>query len=143
MCDPCKSSDKDPPQLRTESTLLIRTCKTLRVCSQLSSSFPFFFFLSFFFFFNVDQGFPSESVVKNLPAKAGHMNSILRSRKFLGEGNGNPVLYSCLHNPMDREVYSPWGRKRIRHDLATKHYFKVFTKFVTISLLFYVLGFWL
>jgi len=31
-----------------------------------------------------------------------------------GEGNGNPLQYSCLENPMDREAwlgYSPRGRK--------------------------------
>ena len=27
-----------------------------------------------------------------------------------GEGNGNPLQYSCLENPMDRG-YSPWGRQ--------------------------------
>ena len=29
-----------------------------------------------------------------------------------GEGNGNPLQYSCLENPMDRG-YSPWGRKEL------------------------------
>ena len=45
----------------------------------------------------------------------------------LGEGNGNPLQYSCLGNPMYREAmyrtvvsYSPQGRIRVRHDLATK-----------------------
>ena len=31
-----------------------------------------------------------------------------------GEGNGNPLQYSCLENPMDGKSlvgYSPWGRK--------------------------------
>ena len=32
-----------------------------------------------------------------------------------GEGHGNPLQYSCLENPMDRDCrlagYSPWGRK--------------------------------
>ena len=39
-----------------------------------------------------------------------------------GEGNGNPLQYSCLENPMDRGawwVVSPRGL-RVRHDLATK-----------------------
>ena len=35
-----------------------------------------------------------------------------------GEGNGNPLQYSCLENPMDRGA-SPWCC-RVRHDLATK-----------------------
>ena len=33
-----------------------------------------------------------------------------------GEGNGNALQYSCLENPTD----SPWGRRRVGHDLATK-----------------------
>ena len=33
-----------------------------------------------------------------------------------GEGNGNPLEYSCLENPTDRGClvgYSPWGRKEL------------------------------
>ena len=42
--------------------------------------------------------------------------------RFPGEGNGNPLQYSCLGNPMDRslEDYSPWGHKRVRHDWGTE-----------------------
>ena len=36
------------------------------------------------------------------------------------EGNGNPLLYSCLGNSMDggtwQAIYSPWGCKRVTHD---------------------------
>ena len=42
------------------------------------------------------QGFPGDSVVKNPPANAGDMGSILGMRKSPGEGNGNPLQYSCL-----------------------------------------------
>ena len=28
-----------------------------------------------------------------------------------GEGNGNPLQYSCLENPMDGGAWCPWGRK--------------------------------
>ena len=37
------------------------------------------------------------------------------------EGNGNPVQYSCLENPMDREGWQATvhGVARVRHDLAT------------------------
>ena len=28
-----------------------------------------------------------------------------------GEGNGTPLQYSCLENPMDRGACSPWGRE--------------------------------
>ena len=44
-------------------------------------------------------------VVKNPPANAGDTGdagSIPGSKRSFGEGNGNPVQYSCLENPMDR-----------------------------------------
>ena len=44
-------------------------------------------------------------VVKNLPANAGkasHVNSIPGSGRFPGVGNGNPLQYPCLENPMER-----------------------------------------
>ena len=47
-------------------------------------------------------------MVKNPPANTGvtgNMGSIPGSGRFLGEGNGNPLWYSCLGNPMDREIY--------------------------------------
>ena len=49
-------------------------------------------------------GFPSGSVVKNPPANAGDGDSIpvLRGTP---EGDGNPLQYSCLGNPMDRETW--------------------------------------
>ena len=43
-------------------------------------------------------GFP---VVKNLPANAGDVDLIPRLGRSPGEGNGNPLQYSCLGNPMD------------------------------------------
>ena len=50
----------------------------------------------------VDLGFPGGRVVQNLPANAGGTGSILGSGRSPGEGNGNPLQYSCLENPMDR-----------------------------------------
>ena len=41
-------------------------------------------------------------VVKNSPANVGDGSSIPGSRRSPGEGNGNPLQYSCLENPMDR-----------------------------------------
>ena len=40
-------------------------------------------------------------IVKNLPASAGDMGLIPGSERSSGEGNGNPLQYSCLENPMD------------------------------------------
>ena len=49
--------------------------------------------------------FPGGLVVKNLPANAGDVGSIPGSGRSPGEGNGNPIQYSCLGNPMDRGVW--------------------------------------
>ena len=52
----------------------------------------------------IKQGFPGGSVVKNLPANAGDIRDaglISALRKSPGEGDGNPLQYSCLENPMD------------------------------------------
>ena len=46
--------------------------------------------------------FPSNTVLKNLPANAGDTGSIPGSGSSLGEGNDNPLQYSCLGNDMDR-----------------------------------------
>ena len=48
-------------------------------------------------------GFPGGSVVKNPAAKAGDKSLILRSRRSPGEGNGNPLQYSCLEIPWIEE----------------------------------------
>ena len=44
-------------------------------------------------------------VVKNPPANAGDAGLILGSGRSSGEGNGNPLQYSCLENPMDRGAW--------------------------------------
>ena len=40
-------------------------------------------------------------MVKNSPASAGDVGLIPGSGRSLGAGNGNPLQYSCLRNPMD------------------------------------------
>ena len=47
----------------------------------------------------------SESAVKHLPANAGDTGSIPGWGRSPGEGNGNPLQYSCLENPMDRGAW--------------------------------------
>ena len=47
-------------------------------------------------------------VVKNPPANAGDLRDvglIPGLGRFPGEGNGNPLQYSCLENPMDRGAW--------------------------------------
>ena len=42
-------------------------------------------------------------MVKNLPINAGDTGLIPGSGRFPGGGNGYPLRYSCLENPIDRE----------------------------------------
>ena len=49
--------------------------------------------------------FPRGAVVKNMPAHAGDMGSIPGLGRSPGGGNSNPLQYSCLENPMDREAW--------------------------------------
>ena len=51
------------------------------------------------------MGFPSGSVVENLPANAGDTGSILGSGRSTEEENGNPLQYSCVGNPMGRGAW--------------------------------------
>jgi len=51
------------------------------------------------------EGSPGDSLVKNLAANAGDMGSIPGSGRSPGEGNGNPLQYSCLENTMDRGAW--------------------------------------
>ena len=44
-------------------------------------------------------------VVKNLPANAGDAGPISGSGRSPGGGDGNPLQYSCLENPMDRGTW--------------------------------------
>ena len=47
------------------------------------------------------QGFPGGSEVKASACNAGDLDSIPGLGRSPGEGNGNPLQYSCLENPMD------------------------------------------
>ena len=71
-----------------------------------SSTILFLFWL--FFSFAFTDGKKSE-------CSTGDLGSIPRLGKSSREGNGNPLQYSCLENPMDRGAwqYSPWGRKEL------------------------------
>ena len=48
------------------------------------------------------MGFPGGSVIKNPPANAGDTHLFSGFRRPPGEGNGNPLQYSCLGSPMGR-----------------------------------------
>ena len=75
------------------------------------------------------MGFPDGPVVKNMPANAGDLRDtgvvIPGSGGSPGEGNGNPLQYSCLWKPIfphlgNRQgrlaACSPWGLQRVGQD---------------------------
>ena len=72
----------------------------------------------------LSKGFPGGSEGKASACNAGDLGSIPGSGRSPGEGNSNPLQYSCLENPMDREAwyYSPWYYSpwdcRFRHNWA-------------------------
>ena len=51
------------------------------------------------------MGFPHGSAIKNPPANAGDLGLISGLGRCPGEGNGNPLHYSCLENPTDRGAW--------------------------------------
>ena len=61
-------------------------------------------------------------VVKASACNAGDLDLIFESGRSPGEGNGNPLQYSCLKSPMDRGAWQATvhGVARVRHNLATK-----------------------
>ena len=70
---------------------------------------------------NSGNGFPGGSVVKGPPdnaGDAGDLGLIPSSGRSPGEGNGSPLQYSCLRNPMDKGAW--WAAvmvsQRVGHD---------------------------
>ena len=73
-----------------------------------NTSFAFFGFF-FFFLFTVHvqniEGLPVGPVSKESSCSVGDAGSVPESGRFPGEGNGNPLQYSHLGNPMDRRAW--------------------------------------
>ena len=53
----------------------------------------------------ISGGFPGGSESKESACNAGDLSSIPWLGRSPGEGNGNPLQYSCLENPMDRGAW--------------------------------------
>ena len=51
------------------------------------------------------MGFPGGSDGKESACNAGDLGSIPGLGRYLGEGNGYPLQFSCLENPVDRETW--------------------------------------
>ena len=70
--------------------------------------------------FGIQKNFtiPGDSVGKESACNAGDPGLIPGSGRSPGEGNGNPLQYPCLENPMDRGAWrqQPTGSKRVGHN---------------------------
>ena len=68
------------------------------------------------------QGLPDGSGGKESACEAGDLGLIPGSGRSPGEGNGNPLQYSCLRSPMDRGAWraTVHGITRVGHDSVTK-----------------------
>ena len=72
------------------------------------------------------MGFPSGSVGKESACNAGDLGSIPGLGKSPGEGNGNPLQYSCLENSMDRGAWQAIvHRIAVGHDCETNFHFQL------------------
>ena len=66
--------------------------------------------------------FHDDSSGKESACNAEDASLIIGSGRFPEEGNGNPLQYSCLENPMVRGAWQATVHRvsRVRHNLATK-----------------------
>ena len=66
------------------------------------------------------KGFPGGAEVKVSACNMGDLGSIPGSRRSPGEGNGDPLQYSCLKNPLDGRAW--WatvrGPQRVGHNFT-------------------------
>ena len=69
-------------------------------------------------------GFPCHSVGKESACNAGDLDSVLGSGRSPGEGNGNPLQYYCLENPMDRGAWKAtvYGVAKSWTRLSNEHF---------------------
>ena len=74
--------------------------------------------------------FPGGSDNNGSAYNAGDLGSIPGSRRSSGEGNGNPLQYSCLKNPVDQGTW--WvtihGVAKSQTQLSEFHSFNVVTQ---------------
>ena len=63
-------------------------------------------------------GFPGGSNGKESACSAGDLGSSTELGRSPGEGNGNPLQYSCLENPMNREAWWVTVHKVVESDMT-------------------------
>ena len=85
-------------------------------------------------------------VVKNLPASGGDAGSIPRSGRSPRRGNGNPLQYSCLENPMGRGAWQatvqgvPKSQTKLRDSTTTTTKKKDINSFLLKDKFFFIIG---
>ena len=97
-----------------------------RACNFLGSQIHSLLFVCLFVFKEHLFHFPGGSDGKASVYNAGDLGSIPGSGIFPGEGNGNPLQYSCLENPMDGGAWCRLlskGLQRVGHDWPTSLHF--------------------
>ena len=100
MCPICNDYFSSSGLLKIQSRDRITLVKML--CASVVFFFCFCFCFWFWFWFFLS--FPGGSEVKASAFNVGDSGSIPESGRFPGEGKGNPLQYSCLKDPMDREA---------------------------------------
>ena len=80
--------------------------------------------------FPLSMGFPNSSVAKESACNVGDPGSNPGWGRSPGEGNANPLQYSCLENSMDRRPGRPHslGSQRVRYNYATNFPFPLSTE---------------
>ena len=77
-------------------------------------------------YYNIVLGFPHSSVSKESACNVGDLGSIPGSGRSPEVGNGNPLQYSCLENPMDRGAWRatvhevPKSQTRLSDETTTR-----------------------
>ena len=74
-----------------------------------------------------------------IPCNTGDVGSVPGPRRFPGEGNGNPLLYSCLENPMHRGAcgLQSIGSQRVGHNSVIKEQQQQQSWFIMCQFLLY------
>ena len=65
-------------------------------------------------------GFPCGAAGKDSACSGGDLRLIPGSGRSPGEGHGNPLQYSCLENPVDREAWQATVRGGPKESDATE-----------------------
>ena len=131
------------PRKKQDQSSMCTTTLEFHLCKAVAFfffSFLFFSFLGYFlnllFFHWTSQ---VALVIKNSPANAGDVRgigSIPGWGRSPGRGHGNPFQYSCLENPMDREVWQAKIHMVPQSQTRLKRLYMHACSFAHLSLLF-------